>query len=387
MRKLKNILAPCVITAFAAVIATANTVHISNVEELYAAVNDPTNAGTTLLLEAGTYSLSVTDPSGSPRPKGGRLELQADMSIVGVVGDRSAVVIDALALPAASYVGVGPAAALRTGIGTNAVEWLTVRNARFGQANIDTGLQSPGTSYIRIAHVAVSGSARGLNVINFGPAASGETIEIDIVDNDLFDNTFGLSEGMRIGNFQAATGSTINARVSGNRSWGNKQGWLIVNNRAINSTLNIRSSGNRFFDNGAGTIIVGGLSSNNTMANGNSVNFEGHGDHFVNNNGEADFDVGGLIVAGGENISIPNGTNNNTVNVSLWGCRISGNNTFDILGVGARSDPTSLGSPGVNNHVTITINGEGKGPRKPVEFYAETIPFTAIGSNTVTVIR
>ncbi|HUG12341.1 MAG TPA: hypothetical protein VMM36_15085 [Opitutaceae bacterium] len=369
--------------------AAANPVYVSNVEELYSAVNDPSNAGATIKLAAGTYMLSPTDPFGSPRPKGGRLELQQDMSIVGVVGDRSSVVINAFNLPATSYLGVGPSAALRTGNGTNSVEWLTVRDARFGQANIDTGLQAPGTAYIRIAHVAATGSARGLNVLNFGPAASGETIEIDIIDNDFYQNLIGLSEGMRIGNFQGATGATVNAWVEENRSWGNKQGLLVVNNRAINSTVNVQSSGNRFVGNGAGTIIVGGLSSNNTTANGNTINFEGYGDRFVDNNGDADLDVGGLVVVGGENISIPNGTNDNTVNVSLWGCRMAENNVFDLLGIGARSAPSSLGSPGVNNQVTIIVSGEGsnKGRWQPVEFFTETIPFAASGTNTVTVIR
>jgi hypothetical protein len=369
--------------------AVADTVSVSNVEELYSAVNDSSNAGATLELAAGTYRLSPSNPAGQPRPKGGRIELQPDMSIVGEVGDRASVVINAWDLPAASYVGVGPSAALRTGKGTNSVEWLTVRDARFGQANIDTGLQAPGVAYIRIAHVAATGSARGCNVLNFGPAASGETIEVEIIDNEFFENPFGVSEGMRIGNFQGATGATVKAWVEDNRCWGNKQGRLIVNNRAINSTVNVQSSGNRFFENGAGTIIVGGLSSNNTTANGNTINFEGYGEHFVDNNGDTELDVGGLIVVGGENISIPNGTNNNTVNVSLWGCRMGENNTFDLLGVGARSTPIALGSPGVNNRVTITISGEGghKGRWQPVEFFTDTIPSAAAGTNTVTVIR
>ncbi len=108
-------------------------------------------------------------------------------------------------------------------------------------------------------------------------------------------------------------------------------------------------------------LILGGLSSNATPANGNTVNFEAHGDHFTENTGFTTLDFGGLVVLGGENISIPNGTNNNTVNVQLWGCRSSGNNTYDLVGVGARSTPAAIGSPGINNHVTIEIHGEGSG--------------------------
>lgn len=106
-----------------------------------------------------------------------------DMSIVGVEGDRDSVVINASGLPASSFpqtvngVATGPNAAVRMGLGHNALEWLTVRDAVNGQANIDTGLQSldPGTAYIRVAHIASTGSFRGLNIQNFGPQTSGQT--------------------------------------------------------------------------------------------------------------------------------------------------------------------------------------------------------------------
>ena len=256
--------------------AFAQTIPVSNIEELYTAVNNPANAGATLLLAPGTYLLTAEDPSGAARPKGGRVELQSDMSVKGLEGDRGAVVIDAIKLPASSFpqnvngVATGPNAAVRLGLGRNALEWLTVRDAAMAQANIDSGLQplDPGAAYVRVAHVASTGSTRGLNILNFGAATSGQTIDAEIVDCYFFDNDLNLSEGIRVGNFQGARASIVNARMSGNVSWGQKQGRLIVNNRAMDSTVNVISSGNRFFDNGAGTVIVGGLSSNNTAANG-----------------------------------------------------------------------------------------------------------------------
>lgn len=176
---------------------------------------------------------------GIARAKGGRIELQPDMSLIGVEGDRNAVVINASNLPAGSFpADAGPNAAVRMGLGHNTLEWLTVRDAGNAQANIDSGLQplDSGTAYIWIAHVASTGSTRGLNILNFGPQASGQTIEADIIDCYFFDNDFNLSEGVRIGNFQGARGSTVNVRMSGNLSWGQKTGRLIVNNRAIEST-------------------------------------------------------------------------------------------------------------------------------------------------------
>jgi hypothetical protein len=170
----------------------------------------------------------------------------------------------------------------------------------------------------------------------------------------------------------------------GNRLWGNQVGLLVVNDQAIDSTINVLSIGNRFFDNGAGTIIVGGLAATNP-ANGNTINFEAHGDDFIDNDELATVDIGGLVVNGGENVLSPNYVNNNTVNVSLWGCRMGGNNTYDLLGVGARSAPESIGPPGVNNRVTIEIHGEdnGDGGWQPVEHFENSIPFDASTTNSV----
>jgi hypothetical protein len=337
--------------------------------------------------------LSASDPNGAVRPKGGRIELQPDMSLIGVEGDRTAVVINAFNLPVSSFPQTaGPNAAVRLGLGHNALEWLTVRDARFAQANIDSGLQplDPGTAFLWIAHVASTGSTRGLNVLNFGPQTSGQTIEADIIDCYFFDNDFNLSEGVRIGNFQGAHGSIVNVRMSGNLSWGQKTGRLIVNNRAIESTVNVISSGNRFYGNGGGTIIVGGLSSNNTRADGNTITFEAHGDQFLNNTGETEFDHGGLVALGTDNTSpTTGGGSNNSVNIKLWGCRTLDNTNWDLAGIGARSVPESTASLSQNNHVTIEIHGDGNanGKWQPVEYFADQLPADPNYGNSVTVIR
>ena len=377
--------------------ATAQTIAVANIEELYGAVNNPANAGSTIVLAPGIYALSASDPYGMPRPKGGRIELQPDMSLHGVEGDRNAVVVDAIGLPAASFpqtangVATGPNAAVRLGLGHNALEWITVRDAVAAQANIDSGLQprDPGTAYIRIAHVASTGSTRGLNVLNFGPASSGQTIEADIVDCYFFDNDLNLSEAVRMGNFQGARGSTVNVRMSGNVSFGQKQGRLIVNNRAIGSTVSVVSSGNRFYGNGAGTIIVGGLSSNNTRADGNSIDFESHGDQFIDNTAESEFDHGGLVVLGTEDTSDAGGGSNNTVNVRLWGDRMLGNDTWDLAGIGARSLSLETAPLSQNNRVRIEIHGDGNGRGKwqPVEFFADSVPGGPSYGNSITVLR
>lgn len=83
--------------------ANLTTIVVSDVEQLYTAVNNPANTGAVIVLSAGVYSLSATDPRGVLRPNGGRLDLQLDMSLVGVDGDRGAVTIDPSALPRSSF--------------------------------------------------------------------------------------------------------------------------------------------------------------------------------------------------------------------------------------------------------------------------------------------
>jgi hypothetical protein len=226
-------------------------------------------------------------------------------------------------------------------------------------------------------------------VLNFGAATSGQTIETDIVDNDFIANTLRLGEGLRIGNFQGATGSIVNARMSGNRSWGQKQGRLIVNNRAISSSIKVIASGNRFYGNGAGTIIVGGLSSNNTRADGNTIDFESHGEHFIDNTGESEFDLGGLFILGVEDNSEAGGGTGNTVNVALWGARMLDNSITDLGGIGARSLSEQTAVFSQNNHVTIEIHGgdKGNGNWQAVEYFTDNVPESQKYGNSVTVIR
>ena len=373
----------------------AQTVPVGNVEELYAAVNDPGNAGATLTLAPGVYMLSATAPSGAARANGGRLELQENMSLSGVEGHLEAVVIDANDLPASSYLaGVGTLriGAIRIGRGRNSIESLTVRNARLGVANIDTSLHWPGTAFVKIANIASSGSQRGLDVINHGPlGASGETIEADITGSEFFDNNVPACQnlpcaGVRVVNFRSA-GSTINVRMRGNRIWGQTMGSVIANNGATNSTVNVFSGGNRAFSNGAGLVVLGANAG--FPSNGNTVDLQAHGDHFVDNTATPFPDlVGGIVVLGADNVSLSaNVVNNNSVSVSLWGCRIGGNATWDIFAVGARSIPESVGAPGVNNHVTIEIRGARRDPWEPVQFVTDSIPNDPSLNNSATVIR
>ena len=358
-------------------------VTVANVEELYSAVNNPANAGSQIVLAPGVYMLSVNEPGGAARPNGGRLELQGNMSLQGVVGDRGAVVIDAINLPASSYDVplIGRTGAIRMGRGTNALEWMTVRNAVNGPANIETELVSSGTSYIRIAHVASSGSDRGVDLRNVSPAMAGRVIEAQIVDNDLFNNTVGsFGEGLRIVNNAGANGGVISATLSGNRIRNNYIGLLVENNGSSLSRISVSSSHDQFDENGLGSLVGAGLSTGG-FANGNTVSFTAQGTSWQNNNGISNFDVGGLVVIGGENAGFPNGTSDNTVNVELRGCRLANNQLYDLAAFGARSNPESIGTPGTGNTVTLYLRGIT--PKFRTQVFVNSLPVSPGSMNTV----
>jgi len=363
----------------------APVVDVANIEDLYSAVNNQQNAGSQIVIAPGVYTLSANAPGGAARPNGGRLELQENMSLKGVQGNREAVVIDAINLPASSYSApIANTGAIRTGRGTNSVEWLTIRNAVNGGAGVIAHLSAPGTAFVRIAHIVSTGNSRGIDVRNIGGGASSTAtyaIEAEIVDNDIYNNRLATGQGIRIINSQGGRGNIVSATLSGNRSYSNGFGFLIENTGSTSlGNISVSSSGDRFYENGAGGLIGGGLG----IVNGNTVNFTAIGSVFENNNGTNSFnDLGGLIVIGGENTAIPNGVTNNTVNVVLRNCRFANNQRYDLGAFGARSLPAAVGTPGTNNRAIIRLYGT----QIPNLVTTDSSPDYPAGMNSVTVIR
>lgn len=366
----------------------ATVLHVANVEQLYAAVNDPANEGAAIALAPGAYVLSAKNVAGLDRPNGGRLELQRDMSLYGVTDDRSAVVIDATALPTTSFIApFGRTAPVRIGRGSNAVEWLTVLGTPTSAAGVAAELTGTPSTHVRVAHVVTVGSTRGVDLRNVGASMVGRRIDGEIVDNDFSGPTEvqGMSEGIRISNFIGADRGVIVATLNGNRTHGFQIGLLAVNNRSNNAFVQVRSSGDRFFHNSLGGLIIGGLMQAPAgVANGNTVIVEAHGSEFVDNTMPiSDFDPAGIRVVGGLSSTLPNATSNNTVSVALWGSKVSGNQRVDFEAFGAWLG-VSQGIAGTNNHTTIELHGVSK--QIDVRAIASE-PVDPTGSNTVTVIR
>jgi hypothetical protein len=369
--------------------SAGTVVNVATVEELYGAVNDPTNAGAVIVLAPGIYSLSANGPDGSPRPNGGRIELREDMSLFGLAGDRSAVVIDTSALPAASLnVSFGRTGSIRIGLGSNAIEWLTVLGNPIAASGIEADLPGTSDTNIRIAHVASGGSTRGVDVRNVGAVNAGRRIDAEIVDSDFSSapTAIGQKEAMRIANFLGAVGGQIYASMRGNRFHDTDLGCIIANNRSSSAVVEVRSHGDTFENNGVGCVIAGAINTLGTgVTNWSSTTFAAHGTKFVNNTGREAFGGSG-ITAFGADVRGTNLASNNTVQILLRGCTFSGNQSPEFRAFGARNilaqSPNDI--PGTNNKVTIELYGDSK----QVEVVAtDSIPFEPEGTNTVTVIR
>jgi hypothetical protein len=154
------------------------TIHVSSVAELYAAVNDPDNAGARIVIEPGTYLLDPTQPNS------GRLELQQDIEVIGRHGDAHAVVIDAWTLPPESFrVDFGNTGPVRMGRGSNALEWVTVQNTSLPEAAaVETDLLGASATIVRLAHIIAHGNQAG---IDFRNVSNGRVLHGVAEDNDL----------------------------------------------------------------------------------------------------------------------------------------------------------------------------------------------------------
>lgn len=367
---------------------SAATLNVTNAEQLYAAVNDPANAGAVILVSPGNYVLSATNGAGTAHPNGGRLELQRDMSLYGMAGDRAAVVIDASALPASAFnVSFGRTAPIRIGRGSNTVESVTIVGNPAAAAGIATELTGTPTTKIRVAHVFANGSSRGIDIRNVGATMIGRRIDAEVADNEFVgpSEVVGMSEGIRVANFVGADNGVIVATLAGNRVYGFQLGCIITSNRSSNAITDVRSSGDRFSGNALGCLIAGGLSQAATgFANSNVTTFEAHGTQFVDNKAQIPgIDPGGVRVVGGLSTTKANATSDNRVSVELWGSKVSDNQVVDFEAFGAWK-ASAPGIAGTNNHATITLHGVSK----QIDVAATaSAPTELAGTNTVTVIR
>ena len=373
-----------------------NRIYVSDIDQLYAAVNDPANAESIVVLAPGTYILSASYPNA------GRLELLENMELQGQPGHPELVIIDASALPGTSFVPPlnFPAArtgAIRIGRGFNSIEWLTVKGNSSAQALsvIETDLIWTDVSHIRVAHSILTGGQIGIDIRNVGVASAGRIIDAEIEHNEAVGNTVAFGSGIVIQNANGATGAVIRANLNGNYVHGNRVGFRVFNNAASstvnNGSITIQSTADRFEENGLGMYLNGGISQASTaIATGNSLSIEVHGSSIRNNNPVpmppelqpvGQVPPGGIFAAGGNRTTAGSNASNNRLELSLWGTEIFDNNG-DINAFGAFSSAASIA--GTYNVAEINLHGVST---NAIVVATSSVPTEPAGTNIVNVFR
>jgi hypothetical protein len=362
-------------------------VYVSTLDELYAAVNNPDNLGTDVILAAGTYVLS------SSYPNGGRLELQTDMSLKGQPGQTDAVLIDQSALPFASFrlsptVSVAP---IRIGRGTNSLEWLSVKGGAVS-ANplsvIESDLIGNETN-VTISHVYVdcNGSRTGILIRNRLDEHANRVINATLVYNEItnaFTNNNPPGAGLALQN--RISGAQIKLNMKGNYIHGCRVGVLNFNaglsNSIENCKLDLTSHNDRIEGNGSGLDLGGGSGAGIIYGNINTTTVKMYGTT-IQDNGQSQFPPNnGAFLTGISAAAGWNTASNNNLTVSLWGCNISNNNGTDIHANGAFS--TTGFVAGTNNLLEIYLYGISA---NAIVDAAASIPAEPAGTNVVNVYR
>lgn len=375
-------------------------VYVSNLDELYAAVNDPGNAGSEVILAAGTYVLNASYPNG------GRLELQTDMTLRGQHGNSDAVFIDQSSLPTTSLVLAlgGRTGGIRMGKGTNSLEWLSLKGADVS-ANpfsvINTDLFSLET-WINISHVKVdvNGCVIGINLRNRLAEHSGRKIYATLEDNEVFNavnfNGFGVAAQIANG----ASGSLIKVTMKKNYIHGNKVGLLTFcsaqNATVINSRIEITSHADRIEGNGCGIDFSGAVNqTTTTVANYNTAILKMYGSTISNNNPpgvpqltpvNGAFPGAMTLTAGHNSVNNIGGfdrASNNIMLVECTGCTISNNGPTDIYAYAAWCLPACV-LAGSNNFAELYLHGVSA---NAIVESAASVPAEPAGTNVLNIYR
>jgi len=375
-------------------------VSVSNLEELYAAVNDPENAAAEVNLAPGTYVLNASYPNA------GRLELQTDMILKGQTGDPDAVFIDQSSLPAASLVLAvgGRTGGIRMGKGTNSLEWLSLKGADVG-ANpfsvINTDLFSLET-WINISHVKVdvNGCVIGINLRNRLAEHTGRKIYASLEENEVFGavnfNGFGIAAQIANG----ASGSLIKVTMRKNYIHGNKIGLLTFcsaqTTTVINSRIEITSYADRIEGNGCGIDFTAGVNqTTTTVANNNTATLKMYGSNISDNNPSGQSQLapvngafpGAMTLTAGynsvNNIGGFDRSSNNTMLVECTGCTISNNGPIDIYAYAAWCQPACV-LAGSNNLAELYLRGVSA---NAIIESSASVPAEPAGTNVVNVYR
>jgi hypothetical protein len=338
--------------------------------ELYSAVKNAANDGETIVLAPGTYTLFDNGPETR-----GRIELRKNMSLIGMKGDRSAVKIDTSSLPSGSFNFVtnpGRTGAIRMGLGSNSISWLTILGNRASASGIETDLPGTEPTKVTVAHVLSEGSSRGLDVRNVGAFVgnvgatnAGRRIDAVIIDNDFSSGSDSVvpREAIRLVNFVGADDGLIHAVLRRNRFHNSFIGLFAGNNRT-RGRVDVRSNGDYYEHNAVGCVIVGANVSSGTTDK-SFTSFFAARSKFIHNTEPPGLtpgttDIGGIVAVGADVSGLGVATGNR-VRVRLSACTLSDNHqNKDFEAVGLRLAP-GTGTGSQNNRATIELKGDDLG--------------------------
>ena len=374
-------------------------VYVGNVEELYAAINNADNQGTTVVLASGTYLLNASHPNG------GRLDLLNNMSLQGLPGHPEAVVIDASQLPNSSFtIPTTPAypftrrtGVVRMGDGDNAIEWITLKNDPTHKIRslIQTDIAATPLAQIKIAHCNLFGSSLGINIINSGSITNGRMIDAVVEDNEVNGNVVQpFKTGIQIQNSQGVTDASIRVVFRRNYIHGNGDG-LVAFNSSPHCNISIKSYDDHIEENGVGLVLDGGFIEDAKIPSINdSISFEAYGAAIRNNTGtplpyEGDpLGAGGVLIRGGDILPPTTGPvtlKNNKVSAGFWGCQIQNNvGDFDLRVFGAYSGSASANPIWGNNTAVVSLYGTSAQTSAVV---INSLPSESAGTNTATIYK
>lgn len=358
-----------------AVAAAGKVIVVPDVGALYRHVNDATNAGALLVLTSPTpYRLSRQSLNG------GRLELQKDMSLLGL---GATTIIDASQLLPDDYTVSGnfKSGAVRLGRGSNSLTNLTVRNAANGPSAITTDLVDAPSGRIQITGVVASNSQRGLDIRNINVAS--RMLDVSIANSYFVDNAQGPGLGLRIANISAPN-STIRVSMAASHANGNVVGCLAANLNTSNSTIAITSSADTFDGNGNGCAFIAGLRQAGGEVRGNSITVDAYASRFSDNTDDppATFpERGGIIAVGGQNVDAISPASNNSLRINLYAVTMGNNGGSDLKAWGAFSPAAQ--PAGTYNSVVVRLIGTTA--RSPQSTPSDPPEPAGLGTNTAAI--
>jgi hypothetical protein len=400
--------------------------NVSNVEDLYAAVNNPANAGAIVVLASGTYTLTVKDASNQPRPNGGRLVLQSGMALVGqntyvdfdgdgvwdprddnndgfpdtdpvrglIFADpASETIIDAINL--SGVPGAIPGAipgAVRVGL-DNRVEKLTVRNTNNINAGIDVNVvPAIGGMRAEIRDCLVEDGRRGIRLL-VGQRQSGLDSSAVLERNILRRNTGTAGFGIQIA-IQGASNSSSDVIVRNNLLYANRWGLFVGGEGSTNVQSHVLSMRNVYRQNELGLNMDAGRDAFSaglpSGGNGSSIHLTSVEDKIFNNSGTSVVaGLGGGVVAIAGLITDARATpsSNDALDLQFLGTRWAGNfqgtSRQDLRVYGSLA---AAGLPGTNDTARVLIRqGTSDGAAGAFQFI-DSQPGDATNTDTVIII-